>query len=219
MQHFANFGYVKQANKQLERLNDIKGTWYTGKKQGLGNLANDTLKPNTWEPETAQKIVNNSLSDKRVFKKLDNLDDNYLIKPILRKKEERLDFSPTTQQLESVLNKTYPEYKGYVNHPKDLLITGSANHTWLTNDGKYMEMPIGNKEMPLSSNMWKGRKSGVRLPDVEINMKGMVGSPVRGINGSLLAGKVNSEDLRSRLIQQSNNYNSQIHNKRYIPTE
>ena len=145
------------------------------------------------------------------------------LKPALLAKSERLDFSPTTEQLQGVLNKNYPDYKDYVNHPKDLLITGSPNHTWLTNNGKYMEMPIGQQEMPLDASMWKGRKSGMRLPQYEVKGIGEQGSPVLGIKPANLynlnANNPFKHFVENNLIQSNDSYKSQIASKRYVPKE
>lgn len=173
--------------------------------------------------EQAKTAYDSSIRDSRRAREFDRDIDQPKLKPALRAKSERLDFSPTTEQLQGVLNKNYPDYKDYVNHPKDLLITGSPNHTWLTNNGKYMEMPIGQEEMPLDASMWKGRKSGMRLPAKEIKGMGDTGSPVLGVRPSKLYNMNSTRSLdhllENNLIQSNDSYNNQVTNKRYVPKD
>jgi len=227
MQHFANFGYVKVANKQLKNL-------YESKTGGVhpNNLANPNRigEISKVASVTAQKYpddVNEIKGDwketlkkgktsaryLRVTNSVDPLNKNYGAKPFFKakNKNEDYEFSPSTTQLNQTLNRHYPEYKNYVNHPRDLLVTGSDNHTWLTNDGKYMEMPIGQESMPLNASMWKGLKTGVRLPAKDVLNKGAIGSPKSPLT--------KKDAIRSRFDEYTDEYNSQVTNKRYVPNE
>jgi hypothetical protein len=88
-----------------------------------------------------------------------------------------------------------------------------------------MEMPIGQQEMPLDASMWKGRKSGMRLPPYEVKSLGGQGSPVKGMTRDVYANPVNKKrqidprNLEDTMVQRSDNYNNQIANKRYVPKE
>ena len=241
MQHFADFGYVKKANKALKRLNDTKGFYLQGSPnenrgrsyEGLGQIAQgaaDNQLRNARTPSQKEVIYDSrreqlaaGLSRKRRQAQYEAEKWGTVpIKPALRSSSERLDFSPTTQQLEEVYNKYYAKSNGNANKYDPKLITGSANHTWLTADGKYMEIPVGQQEMPLNASMWKGRKSGIRLPDTEVKSLGQEGSPVLGITGGSIktnTGKIYKSALSGKLIQGNQNYNSQIANKRYVPNE
>lgn len=227
MQHFANFGIIKQANKQLKRMYEAKQNhkgYSNGKSysQSLTSDMQDSFQYGKTISRTRRVENEQRAEDARTLK----------IKPALLAKKEVLEFKPTTQQLTNTLNKEYPDYKDYVNHPKDLLVSGSENHTWLTNDGKYMEMPIGQHEMPLNSSMWKGRLSGKRLPESEIKGSGITGSPVESLGSDILKEKskkysrmmkeprtIGTENLGGLLTSKNDIYNNQIVNKRYVPEE
>lgn len=167
--------------------------------------------------QSAKEVAKRQLNYVRGVRK--KIDEPTKFLPIHQSKNERLDFSPTRQQLNEVYTKHYEKDNGGANKYDPKLITGSANHTWLTADGQYMEIPIGQSEMPLNSNMWKGRISGKRLPPQEVKGLGEIGSPVRGISGSQLRGEKPMYDMSHKLVQTSENYNNQIANKRYIPKD
>jgi hypothetical protein len=233
MQHFANFGIVKKANKALKRLNETKGFYMQGTGEGLGEIARTTANKQLpqWKSQEQKKKVYDGrreqlasgLTRKRRQAQYEAEKWGTVpIKPALRSSSERLDFSPTTEQLEGIYNKHYAKGNRNANKYDPKLITGSANHTWLTADGKYMEIPVGQQEMPLNASMWKGRKSGIRLPDTEVKGLGQEGSPVLGITGGSIktnTGKIYKSALSGKLIQGNQNYNSQIANKRYVPNE
>jgi hypothetical protein len=227
MQHFANFGIVKKANKQLKNIYESK----TGgvhpnnyaNPNKLGEISSTAARtasryPNDAEESItyAKEILSRGKADARYLRARNNRDPltrNYGDKPFFKAKNrnEDYEFSPSTNQLNQTLNRHYPEYKNYVNHPRDLLVTGSDNHTWLTNDGKYMEMPIGQESMPLNASMWKGLKTGVRLPARDVLNKGAIGSPKSPLT--------KKDAMRTRFDEYTDEYNSQVTNKRYVPTE
>lgn len=227
MQHFVDFGIIKQANKQLKRMYEAKKNhkgYSMGKSypQSLTSGMQDFFEYGEKISRTRRLANEQRAEDSRTLK----------VKPALLAQKETLEFKPTTEQLNNTLNKHYPDYKNYVNHPKDLLVTGSENHTWLTNDGKYMEMPIGQKEMPLTASMWKGKLSGKRLPEAEIKGLGITGSPVESLNSNILNTKskkysrmmseprtIGVENLGGILTSKNDIYNNQIVNKRYVPEE
>ena len=68
MQHFVNFGYVKQANNQLKRLNELKlGTGIAGIKtssgervKSLGNIAKNQVE----SPHKSNEIIQTALDSK-----------------------------------------------------------------------------------------------------------------------------------------------------------
>ena len=211
---------ISKANNKTV-LNSLEGKdpkkLIANKKAIAPTLDTYSLEENFISPAEGKEIANRQLNYVRAVRK--EFDEPTRFLPIHQSKNERLDFSPTRQQLDEIYAKNYEKDLRGANKYEPKLITGSANHTWLTADGQYMEVPLGQSEMPLNSNMWKGRISGKRLPAQEVKGLGEIGSPVRGISGSQLKGQKPMYDMSHKLVQTSDNYNSQIANKRYVPKE
>ena len=83
MEHFANFGIVKKANKQLKRLNELSETAKTygyqkrendfgHTKSGLGEIAKNT--PENYLDKRKSELLNNTLSNGRKVKSNEALD-------------------------------------------------------------------------------------------------------------------------------------------------
>jgi hypothetical protein len=75
MEHFANFGYVKTANKQLKRLNEIK----SGNRGSLGSLAQETSSAelkNVVAGETKRSVNQNIKNTRNTGRKRDFYTEN-----------------------------------------------------------------------------------------------------------------------------------------------
>jgi hypothetical protein len=92
MQHFANFGYVKQANKQLKNLNDIKGAKIAIPdksrlnpatiEKGLGNIANRLDNPSKLQKSKVEESLQDKLALARAVRQDSFRVNDPLIRPI-----------------------------------------------------------------------------------------------------------------------------------------
>lgn len=178
-------------------------------------------------PENMQKKISGDLNYKRRWNKEVSEGSDIPLKPIYMKKDNSFDFKPTQNQLQDVYNKNYAIDDSNNHKYNKKLLTGSANHTWLTADGDWSEVPLSRKnnmgsESPLSADMWKD-KYGNRLPKAEIQRAGELGSPKDGVSIRQAFGidnrKVPSVSLRAQLINSNDRYNGEVYNNRWVPEE
>ena len=221
---------IKDYNRKLIS-NAATNTDPKRRKSNLAQIGDGVVPPmSLLDQSTADAIYKNKLIESRRNKNSSNQDPT--LKPVfLKQKGNPLTFNPTKDQLEEIYTRDYAkdDRNNFKYTPK--LLTGSANHTWLTADDRWGEIPIGQSETKLNAKMWSD-KYGNRLPDTIIGGGSGAGSPKDKIQGRSLrkelpkdtSGKIKSRTipktaLEHTLMRRNDVYQNETYNNRWVPNE